>query len=117
MRNQSITTVPIELTKILTQGNMNENRHLELGTSMLTHNMSYAYASVGDVRNGNDECRNCAFISRCTAGCRNTALIKSNNYYAVDPEVCVFHKHGWEDRMKQIIEPAYAAYKARNKIQ
>lgn len=47
MRNQSITTVPIELTKILTQGNMNENRHLELGTSMLTHNMSYAYASVG----------------------------------------------------------------------
>lgn len=79
--------------------------------------VKYAYASVGDVRNGNDECRNCAFISRCTSGCRNTALIKSNNYYAVDPEVCVFHKHGWEDRMKQIIEPAYAAYKARNKIQ
>lgn len=47
IRTSSITTLPIEVTRLVTEGNLNANRRLELGTTMLSHTMSYAYASVG----------------------------------------------------------------------
>lgn len=46
-RVNGIVTLPIELTRILTEGNLNENRHLELGTTLPAHAMAYAYASAG----------------------------------------------------------------------
>ena len=42
-----IATIPVELTRILTEGNLNESRCLSLGTTLPIHAMSYAYASVG----------------------------------------------------------------------
>lgn len=46
-RVTGIATIPVELTRILTEGNLNENRCLSLGTTMPIHAMAYAYASIG----------------------------------------------------------------------
>ena len=78
--------------------------------------VKYSYATVKEVRDGNSDCRSCGYLDRCAGGCRNTAIVKGNNYYGVDPEVCAFHKHGWENRLRTIIEPAYEAYRKRNHI-
>ncbi len=47
IRTHSIMTLPVEFTNLFTQGNLNENRHLELGTPMLFSSMSYAQGSIG----------------------------------------------------------------------
>ena len=74
----------------------------------------YSYATVGDVRRGNDECRKCDFVDRCAASCRNSALIEGDNYYGVDPEACFFFRNGWEERIKKVAQPAYEEYIKRN---
>ena len=72
------------------------------------------YAKVGDVRDGNDECRKCEFIDRCVGGCRNAALIAGDNYFGVDPDVCLFFKNGWDKRIREVAQPAFEAYIQRN---
>lgn len=42
-----LLTLPIEVTRLLTEGNLNENRHLQLGTALPFSAMAYAYASAG----------------------------------------------------------------------
>jgi hypothetical protein len=37
----------LELTRIVTEGNLNQNRHLDLGTTMLAHYMAYGHVSAG----------------------------------------------------------------------
>ena len=73
-----------------------------------------AYASVRDVRNGNDECRSCDYLDRCSGGCRNSALMAGDNYYGVDPGVCYFFKNGWEERIRAVAQPAFEKYLRRN---
>ena len=73
-----------------------------------------AYASVRDVRNGNDECRGCDYLDRCSGGCRNSALMAGDNYYGVDPGVCYFFKNGWEERIRAVAQPAFEEYLRRN---
>ena len=68
------------------------------------------YATVGDVRNGNDECRKCEYLDRCTGGCRNAAIAHGDNYYGVDPEVCEFFRNGWDKRIHEVAQPAFEAY-------
>ncbi|MBR4454892.1 MAG: radical SAM protein [Solobacterium sp.] len=90
----------------------------ELPLSLLLNDsayVSYAEAIVGDVRDGNEQCRSCEYVSCCNGGCRQNALVSSQNYYAPDPVVCMFHKHGWYERMREVIEPAYEAYMRRRK--
>ncbi len=76
--------------------------------------VKYSYATVGDVRRGNDECRKCEFIDRCTGSCRSTAIVAGDNYYGVDPQACYFFKNGWEDRIRAAAQPAFEAYIKRN---
>jgi len=40
-------SIPLEVTRVLTEGNLNGNRHLSLGTTMPARVMAYAYASAG----------------------------------------------------------------------
>lgn len=61
--------------------------------------ISYSYAKVGDVRRGNEECRTCAFVDRCSGGCRLAAMCEGGNYYGPDPGACRFFKDGWEERL------------------
>ena len=72
-----------------------------------------SYGTVGDVRRGNEDCKECEYKDRCTGGCRNTALIAGDNYFGVDPEACFFFKNGWEERIRAVAEPAFEAYKSR----
>ena len=71
------------------------------------------YSTVSDVRNGNDECRKCEYIDRCTGGCRNAALCAGDNYFGVDPDACTFFKNGWDKRIREIAQPAFEAYLKR----
>ena len=70
--------------------------------------------TVGDVRDGNEECRRCEYLDRCAGGCRNSALIVGDNYCGPDPEACFFFKNGWEDRISSAVKPAFEAYLKRN---
>lgn len=47
IRSNSTVTLPLELTRIVTEGNLNQNRHLDLGTTMLAHYMAYGHVSAG----------------------------------------------------------------------
>ena len=81
-----------------------------------SHFMDLCATTVKQVRDGNDKCRSCEHVDKCTGGCRNTALINSNNFYDVDKEVCFFFENGWEERMRAVIEPHYREYCAKNGI-
>ena len=81
-----------------------------------SHFMDLCATTVQQVRDGNDKCRSCEYINKCTGGCRNSALIDSDNFYDVDKSVCFFFENGWEDRMRSIAEPHYRAYCAKHGI-
>ena len=76
--------------------------------------MDLCATTVKQVRDGNDKCRKCDYIDKCTGGCRNTALIQGNNFYDVDESVCFFYENGWEDRMHAVAEPHYLNYCEKN---
>ena len=75
----------------------------------------YSYATVGDMRRGNGECRTCEFIDRCAGSCRNSALLAGDNYYGADPNACYFFRNGWEERIRAAAEPAFEKYMLRSK--
>lgn len=79
--------------------------------------MELCSATVGEVRDGNDKCRSCEHTDKCSGGCRNSALIKSNNYYGVDPEVCFFYENGWYERLKSVTEPCYTEHCMKNGLE
>lgn len=76
--------------------------------------VTYAYATVKDVRDRNEKCRQCRFIDRCTGGCRNSVLLAGNDYYGIAPEVCLFFENGWDERIRAAAQPAFEAYIKRN---
>ena len=47
VKGTGIVTLPVEVTRLLTEGNLSGDRHLELGTTSIAHAMAYGYASVG----------------------------------------------------------------------
>lgn len=47
VKGTGIITLPVEVTRLLTEGNLSGDRHLELGTTSIAHIMAYGYASVG----------------------------------------------------------------------
>lgn len=78
--------------------------------------MDLCATTVKQVRDGNDKCRTCAHVDKCTGGCRNAALIDSNNFYDVDPSVCYFFESGWEQRLRAVADLYYREYCAKNGI-
>jgi radical SAM protein with 4Fe4S-binding SPASM domain len=69
--------------------------------------------TVGEVRDKSGKCRSCRYTDRCTGGCRNNALISSDNYYAADDEQCHFFENGWDERITAAAAPAFEDYKKR----
>ena len=47
VKSNGLVSVPIEITRLLTEGNLTEDKQLELGTSPLADFMAYGYASAG----------------------------------------------------------------------
>lgn len=68
------------------------------------------HTTVAEVRDRSEKCRSCRFIDRCTGGCRNSALMQGDNYYAADEECCYFFENGWEERITAAAQPAFEAY-------
>ena len=60
--------------------------------------MKRCSVTVGQVRDGNDRCRSCAWIEKCSGGCRAAAIAVSDNYFAPEPSHCNFFEHGWYER-------------------
>ena len=81
-----------------------------------SHFMDLCSTTVKQVRDGNDKCRKCQYIDRCTGGCRNSALIESDNFYDVDKAVCFFFQSGWEERLRAVADQHYRAYCDKNGI-
>lgn len=72
-----------------------------------------SYTTVGDVRHGNEDCKQCKYLDRCAGGCRNSAIM-NGSYDGPDPDACHFFTGGWEERFRSVADPAYAAYAERN---
>ena len=79
-----------------------------------SHFMDLCATTVKQVRDGNDKCRNCEHITKCTGGCRNTALIDSDNFYDVDKDVCFFFENAWDERLRAVADSHYKAYCDKN---
>ena len=59
-------------------------------------------------------CRECAYVDRCTGGCRNSVLMQGDDYYGIDEDLCYFYENGWEERLTKAAEEPFAAYLKRN---
>ena len=70
--------------------------------------------TVGQVRDGSGKCRECPYISRCSGGCRNGALIAGDNFCGVDPSVCWVFEHGGEARIRAAAQKPFEEYLRRH---
>ncbi|MBR4744946.1 MAG: radical SAM protein [Oscillospiraceae bacterium] len=70
--------------------------------------------TVKDIRDHNPKCRECAYVDRCTGGCRNSVLMQGDDYYGIDENLCYFYENGWEERLTKAAEKPFAAYLKRN---
>ena len=70
----------------------------------------HCHTTVAEVRDKSGKCRDCKYIDRCAGGCRNAAIMKSDNYYAPDEETCYFFENGWEERITAAAQPAFEEY-------
>lgn len=68
------------------------------------------HTTVAEVRDKSGKCRDCKYADRCAGGCRNGALLKSDNYYAPNEENCYFFENGWEERLTAAAQPAFEEY-------
>ena len=84
-----------------------------LGDSEL---MKLSQTKVADVRDGNDECRKCPYLDKCSGGCRQAALVTSGNYYGPERTVCEFFRNGWDELIQQVMDQPYKDYLQRNNI-
>lgn len=71
-------------------------------------------ATVKDIRDHNPKCRECAYVDRCTGGCRNSVLMQGDDYFGIDKDVCYFFENGWEERLTRAAEKPFADYLKRN---
>ncbi|MBR5091565.1 MAG: radical SAM protein [Ruminiclostridium sp.] len=68
------------------------------------------HTTVAETRDKSGKCRDCKYIDRCAGGCRNAAIMTSDNYYAPDEENCYFFENGWEERITAAAQPAFEEY-------
>ena len=79
-----------------------------------TEFMDRCGATVGQVRDANPRCRDCAYVDRCNGGCRACAVCAGTDYLGVDPSTCHFFQGGWYERFKEVGEAALDAYLGRH---
>ena len=79
-----------------------------------SHFMDLCATTVKQVRDSNDKCRKCDHVGKCTAGCRNSAIIKSDNFYDIDTEVCFFFENAWDEKFRAVASEHYHEYCAKN---
>ena len=70
--------------------------------------------TVGDLRDRNPLCRECAHMDLCGGGCRNAALIAGDDYCGIDPGLCWYFKHDGPRRIEAVAKAPFEAYLKRN---
>ena len=58
-------------------------------------------ATVGELAEVNEECRNCPYFKYCAGGCRAVALTLTSNKMGVDLSKCLFFKRGYYEKVVQ----------------
>ena len=58
-------------------------------------------ATVGELAEVNEECRNCPYFKYCAAGCRAVALTLTGDKMGVDLSKCLFFKKGYYEKVVQ----------------
>lgn len=66
--------------------------------------MERCSCTIGQVRDANPECRECAWVDHCHGGCRAAAYNSTGRYYGLDPDQCHFFKQGWYERFRRVVE-------------
>ena len=56
-------------------------------------------ATVGELAEVNEECRNCPYFEYCAAGCRAVALTLTGDKMGVDLSKCLFFKKGYYEKV------------------
>ena len=56
-------------------------------------------ATVGELSEKNEECRNCPYFKYCAAGCRAVALTLTGDKMGVDLSKCLFFKKGYYEKV------------------
>lgn len=60
---------------------------------------------MGECIEHNERCRECKYKLMCGAGCRACACGEtSTDYLGIDEETCLFYKHGWYEKAREVIE-------------
>ena len=60
--------------------------------------------TVGNLKNANEECRNCEYFQYCLGGCRAVAMIHTNDKNGVDPTKCAFFKKGYHKKIFEMLK-------------
>ena len=84
-----------------------------LGESTL---MKLTQVKIKEVRDGNEECRKCEHLDKCSGGCRQAALAQTGSYYGAEHSACEFFRNGWDQLIQQAMEQPYQDYLKRNNI-
>ena len=84
-----------------------------LGDSEL---MKLTQTRISEVRDGNEDCRKCEYLEKCSGGCRQAALSMTGNYYGPEKTACNFFKNHWDELIYYAMDGPYKAYLERNGI-
>ena len=60
--------------------------------------------TCGQLKASNPECRECAWRSHCSTGCRAEALTQGNGINGPDRRMCLFFKNGYYERLLTILQ-------------
>ena len=66
--------------------------------------ISLSAATGKDTCDRNLKCRECAFVDRCSSGCRNSVPMQCDDYYGIGENLCCFYENGWEVRLTRAAE-------------
>lgn len=58
----------------------------------------------------NPECAACEYLPLCGCGCRGNPVSRAGDLYGIDRERCLFFRHHWPEKIRQVM----AVYPAKN---
>lgn len=60
-----------------------------------------------DIFETNEKCGHCSYKLECGGGCRSSALLAENSFFAADPVMCYTFENGYYEKLKQAVLDGY----------